>query len=350
MKKLDLRSNLTNRFLEIPVEFIDRFMPSASSDELKVYLYLLRVSTDPQQILSISDMAELLDITKKRVAEALLHWANLDVLSLEFSDDEITGITLMPFSASQSLSSQCPEKAKTECEANEPTVSETKVSEPPTEVPMPRIDYTKLDTDPVFIELMALSEIYLKQPVTPAGKDALAYCYVLLHENSEMVEYLLEYCVDRGHSSFHYIKAVADAWYHEGYRSLNDIKEHTQNRNKTVYSILSEFGIRNREPARTELDYITTWASWFDLPVIQEACKRTMSNLHTPDFNYTNGILTRWKSSNVTSLRDIADLDAKHLENSKREQRKPKATVNAFHNFQGRNVDYDALFAGCQNP
>lgn len=53
MKKLNLHSKAACAFVEIPVDFIDAYLPEAPEEALKVYLYLLRSSLDSSIILSL---------------------------------------------------------------------------------------------------------------------------------------------------------------------------------------------------------------------------------------------------------------------------------------------------------
>ena len=116
---------------------------------------------------------------------------------------------------------------------------------------------------------------------------------------SDVVEYLLEYCIEHGRTSFHYIESVARGWKEDGYETLAEIKAGTALRNKLVYSIMNAFGLGNRSPVREELEYIEKWTSDFNLPVILKACERTMAAIHAPSFRYADTILSSWKESGV---------------------------------------------------
>ena len=46
MKKLNLRTKSHRQYIEIPVDFIDQYMPQASEGAVKIYLYLLRAAAE----------------------------------------------------------------------------------------------------------------------------------------------------------------------------------------------------------------------------------------------------------------------------------------------------------------
>ena len=112
---------------------------------------------------------------------------------------------------------------------------------------------------------------------------------------------------------------------------------------------MKAFGIRNRHPSPTEEEMITAWVNTlgFDLPIIIEACNRTIQKTHNPSFEYANKILTDWKKKEVHTLADIEKLDKNFQE--KKQQEKTKKTTNSptinskFHNFTQRSFSNDEL-------
>ena len=85
--------------------FIDNYMKDANDAQLKVYLYLLRSAQDPSILLSVSDMADFFDATPNKVTLALRYWAEKGLLSLEFVNEELSDITLLPMPSEQKAAS-----------------------------------------------------------------------------------------------------------------------------------------------------------------------------------------------------------------------------------------------------
>lgn len=350
MKKLQLRSKIKNDFLEIPVDFIDIYMPAAPADYVKIYLYLLRASLDPSILLSMNDMADLFDVTPNKITQGLRYWASEGLLSLEFSDNEISDITILPFRSRETA----PERADYDIFApvsSEKTVQETvpvqelPASESPAAVPAP-LDLHVLDEDEAFSDLLAVAEFYMKKPLTSTQRESLGFCYLLFDRQNDIIEYLLEYCIERGHFSFRYIEAVAKGWKEDGLETLEAIKDHTSKRNETVYSVMNAFGLGSRMPVKDETDYIENWSKDFDLPIILEACSRTMSSIHTPSFKYADSILSSWKKNGVRNRSDIDALDQQRMSKAAKPSadKSPKKN-NSFHNFEERGIDYNAMVA-----
>ena len=363
MKKLTLKTQNSGGFVELPVEFIDSYLAEAGGTALKVYLYLLRCAKDPSVILSLSDMADLFDVTPNKVLQALLYWQKLGLLKVDFDDGEASSVTILPLPGKKIRGAgTVPEyEEEPEDDPEHPARSEVRgaasgakaaehTAAPAQKAARPNpgvIDQDALMEDESFVSLLQLGEYYLKKPLSAAMRDAMAYAYTALGKREDLTEYLLEYCIGRNHANPHYLRSVAEAWAEEGYESLKELQEANQTRNSVVYGVLSALGIRNREPVKSETDFIERWTSDFDLPVVLEAANRTMSRLHSPDFNYVNAILERWKAAGVQTLADIENLDSAPR---KKEGVPARKKAGSFNNFDQRDTNYDELIRKFQNP
>ena len=345
MKKLILRTETAVSSFEIPVEFVDSYLAEAPELSLKLYLYLVRSSLDPSVLLSVHDMAERFDVTPNKVTVALHYWVEKGLLSLGYSDGELSDIMLLPVRKNVSQVQEIPSvsagQAPVRLTGRDLPAPEVRTSEPAA----PAFDIGALLGDDDFSEILALAEYYLKKPVSSAMRDAIGTAYLTLDKKADVVEYLIEYCIDRGRTSPQYLKTVANGWKEEGLTSVEAIRAKNAARNKTVYSIMSAFGIRNREPGESEMKFITAWSADFDLAIILEACRRTLDTLQSPDFKYANGILMSWKAAGAKTMEEIRVLDERHQSGKKAGDKPAPVKKTAFHNFPERHTDYDALFS-----
>ena len=79
--------------------FIDYYMTDANGEFVKVYLYLVRL-LNSGRALTISEIADHFNLTQKDICRAIKYWIKQGVLQLEYnSDNELTGITLLPLEA-----------------------------------------------------------------------------------------------------------------------------------------------------------------------------------------------------------------------------------------------------------
>lgn len=345
MKKLRLKSEAEKLYIEVSADFIDMFMPEATEEELKVYLYLKRALMDPSILLSLHDMADLFDVTPKKILQALTSWEEKGVVSLEYDDGEICGITLLSEEKKEERQKAAPNPVPDNVmplKKPEKTAPVLKDTAPSQVLPL---DISVLDTDEEFTELLSLAEFLTKNTVSWRMRDALGEAYLLFDRSFDIIEYLLEYCVEQGKANPSYIQSVARGWKKDGLKDLQEIREQSASRNKNVYSIKKAFGIRNRELVPEENDYIRSWTSKFDLDIILEACKRTVATADKPSFKYADSIITAWEKAGVRTLKDIDILDEDHRSRQHKKavnsERRPVKT--AFHNFNERHTDYNSL-------
>ena len=222
----------------------------------------------------------------------------------------------------------------------------------------------RLSQDEGFSQLLYIAQKYLNKVFTPRDCQVFAYLYEDLGMNEEVLEYLVEYCVQNGHTSMRYIEAVARSWHEKGIRTAQEAKDYSASYNRDSFAVMKAFGINSRKPAAPEQKLMDKWIKdyGFSRDVVLEACNRTITAIHNPSFQYADKILTDWKEAGVRGLGDIRELDARRMaakedtarSRDKRLQtydtavsgqgnRTRKGAPNQFHNFEQRDTDYDAL-------
>lgn len=374
MSTLNLHNQISQDAITVSGIFIDEYMPYASGEFVKLYLYLLR-AFQKRIAFSVSSMADSFDLTEKDVIRALLYWERKGLLRLDFdSHHNLTDISLLNISEYDKVASASPEVVSasrnvTIHEHSLVSAPETKpVAAPRQALPAPGTtvpaaekepalsavsptDIDSLTDDDSFRELLFVSQTYLKRTFKSSDCDMLAYWYLLFNHSYEVIEYLVEYCVEQGRPNMSYMDAVARSWHEQGFRSVSEIKDYAESHTKTVYSIMKAFGLSDRSPAPKESEYIKKWSCHyaFSLDLILKACEKTISAIHSPSFEYTDSILSAWKKSNIDSLDQVAALDQEFQSRSKKRitetGRAAKPVTAQFHNFKQRSTDYDQLVA-----
>lgn len=338
--------------------FIDRFMPHANGEFVKVYLYLLRCA-DTGQELSLASIADVFDHTEKDIRRALAYWEKQRLLRLKLSaeEDSILSATFLTppseertsrASAAQTLSSgQYEDFTDSDAEgyaagsADKPALT-AKAKDMPS-----RARIKALSGQKEIRQLFFVAEQYLQRPLTSAEQGDLIYYYDTLHFSPDLIEYLLEYCISKGSTSRHYMQKVALGWAEAGVTTVTQAKQNTNLYNRNYYAILNTFGIKGRAPAIPEQEMMARWFDGlgFSIDLVLEACRRTIRQIHQPSFEYADSILAKWRELGVNSMDDVVRLDTKH----RQEQTKPAqkqaapAAPNRFNNFSQRKYDYSQL-------
>ena len=94
--------------------FIDRFMPKANGEFVKVYIYLLRMLGRPEEAFGLSQMADSLFCTEGDILRALKYWESERRIILLDGEAELTGITLQaPWNEADMLATVTPQVSVT---------------------------------------------------------------------------------------------------------------------------------------------------------------------------------------------------------------------------------------------
>lgn len=354
MKELKLTKYVQTNATVLDNEFIDHYMVRANGEYVKVYLLLLRHMNQSSGYLSVSELADLLECTEKDILRALRYWKSEGLLDyLDDTPDDPSPKSKAPSPAASSglhdvqsgyMTSSIPADSVSDSAA---LASTTNIQQ-----------YRSRKERAEFKELLFVAEQYLGKTLSATDIDQITYFYDTLNMSAELIEYLIEYCVENGHKSMHYINKVALSWHEENITTVNLAKTSSFLYNKNCYCVLNAYGIKGRGPAASEIAYIRKWSEeyGFALEVILEACDRTMNSIHQPSFDYTDSILKRWKDKNVRQLKDIDAVDAdyrkekeraKELAKERKRQQQAQKPVssqnNKFNNFDGRSYDMNDL-------
>lgn len=330
--------------------FIDTYMPSANGEFVKVYLYLLKCVSANQAQLSVSAMADLFNQTENDIIRAVRYWEKTGVLHAEWdSAGSLRGISFPALSTAAKYESFAKPEPLAESEhlaKSEPAAAFT---------PAPKTSYSPLQIQELssqedFKMLLGLVGAYLGTTLTATDIQTLAYIYDSLNFSFDLIDFLVEYCVSKGHKNMRYIEKVALNWAELNITTVKEAKQFTSNNNTIVYSIMNAFGISNRDPGQRERDFIKKWTDvyCFDADIIIEACNRTLRATHQPSFEYADSILSKWNSANVKTAADIRRSDAEYellrsKTNAQAASSARTATTNRFNNFHQRDTDIDSL-------
>lgn len=336
--------------------FIDEYMAAANGEYVKVYLYLLRHRTEE---VTVDAVAEALGHTEADVRRALAYWEKKGVLlgaeeavlpEQEPAPSRPSAVKKEagPIPPSRGFQAGAPQPAAASglsCAAREsapqlPAYSAEQVN--------------RLSGDEEFSQLLYIAQKYLNKVFTPRDCQVFAYLYDSLKMSTELLEYLVEYCAQNGHSSIRYLETVALNWHSRGFRTPEEAKAFADGFNRDAFSVMRAFGLGDRRPGTAEQKLIEKWFKeyGFERELVLLACNRTISAIHSPSFQYADRILTDWKKAGVRVRADVEALDERRRKKAQggnaaqggQAALKPQQrSANQFHNFKQRDTDYDAL-------
>lgn len=425
MATISISSDIATSFTTVSDIFIDRYMPKANGEFVKVYLYLLRAIGLGNGVASISDIADHFSNTENDVIRALNYWASMGILKLSTdaqgnitalnvpvltdngavgvvgTDMTVNGNVQGAGSADRVMTANAQGVGNTDATINgnmqgggntgnvitanmggvtpNASISATTAGSADSQISgnaalnnntadsskaagAPRIEKRKeytLDEIKVFrnnpdvSELFFIIETYLKHTLSSSDINLVLYWLDELHFAPDLIEYLVEYCITKGHSSLRYMDKVALGWADAGISTVEQAKDDAAAHSQIYYAVMKALGITGRNLVDSEITFINKWSGeyGFDIELIKEACGRTISSIHQPSFEYTDSILNNWRKKNVHSKKDIEVLDESFAKNRKSQSvaaadSKAKAgdpKKNKFNNFNQRSHDYDKL-------
>lgn len=343
MKTLTLRNRFQGNSTIVENDFIDHYITKANGEYVKVYLLLLRHLNDPNTSLTISKLADCLECTEKDILRALKHWSKVGLLKIDYDDaGTICGLAIGQGTV------ETVKPADTESLKPDQTEFE-KLTAPEKPKRKTATKNTASANQDKLRQLYFVAEQYMGKPLSASEIQRINYFYDSLNFSTDLIEYLIEYCVENGHKSMRYIESVALAWSDAGITSVAQAKANSSLYNKNCFTVLKAFGISGRNPAPIEVSYIKKWTDeyGFAIDIILEACNRTISNTAKPDFKYADKILKNWFNQEVHHLSDITRLDMERKqEQVSRKKTASKSVVianNRFNNFEGRAYDISSL-------
>ncbi len=386
MNTLTLTTKNDYGYTSVSNIFINRFVPEANGDFVKVYLYLLHLISIGSSNISISLLADTFNQTEADIMRALRYWDKLNVISLTFAgdNDSLSNITInnlndnpvsinadinninnivnnntgninsvnnnndININNSSLLNNAANLNNSNRTNNDRANIDKTNISKhvEPSSVQYSAEKISELNSDENFSMLLYVIESYLGRPLSIKETNAIVYFYDSLNFSIELIDYLFEYCVEHNKKSINYIEKVALAWADKNIHTVTEAKEEVSNHTDSVYQIMKAFGISNRDPGQHERAMISKWADTycFDTDITIEACNRTIKAIHQPSFEYADTILSKWKSSNISTMADIRRDDAAYAasNNSKTKyQNTSKSGSTKFNNFQQRDKKSD---------
>ncbi|MCR4617823.1 MAG: DnaD domain protein [Lachnospiraceae bacterium] len=353
--------------------FIDEYMTEANDAQLKVYLYLVRMLNAHLET-SLGDIADRFNHTEKDVIRAFKYWEKKGLLTIDYDgDNNIAGVHLVNLckgdsngptveSTHKSVKVSAPsvskkdtisdaEAAKTEEPMVNGTVSSDEYTENSVAIPMkPSFGAKELSgfSNKGGKQLVFLAQAYFGKPVTQTDLQTLAYISQILEFSDDLVDYLLQYCAEKGKKDFRYAEKVAIGWKQNGVETPEQAKGASLRYDRGVYDIMKRLG-KSGSPTVKEMEYITSWRDkdGFSDELIMEACDRAVLNTDSNRFSYVQGILNKWKAQNITNLDDVKRVDEEFkkstAQSSSHSASPKKNSAGSFGNYKQNDIDYDEL-------
>ena len=332
--------------------FIDEYMQDANDAQIKIYLYLLRMMSANLST-SVSALADKFNHTEKDVIRSLKYWEKKGLISLEYdASQNLTGIHMEDITSQKNTVRK---KENTVLRAL-PPVTQAVPEKPNYSVAMLR-SFKQSDGQ----GLLFIAEQYFGRTLNPTEISTIYYIHDELKFSDELLDYLMQYCVDNHKTDFRYMEKVAINWSQEGITTPKQARAENYRHDSDILTIMKALGMENN-PTDKEVSYINKWRGelGFTMEIILEACDRTVLATQKNRLRYCDGILKSWHESKVITREDIARLDASFTADLKQKRSKASNSIdnkerygessirlganqNRFNQFQQNTYDFAEL-------
>lgn len=343
----------------VPNRFIDEYLADANDAQIKIYLYLLRAMS-AHKTTGISDIADVFNYTEQDVKRALRYWEKKRLLSLQHDENKnICGIRIEYLSepsadggqtAGDSGQTSGAEIISLHTERLQNTAPQDTAEAPVFEKPVYSLDrLSAFQKNEGAKQLMFAIQTYIGRPLSQSNIATILFLSDTLHFSNDLIDYLIQYCVERGKKDFRYIERVGITWAENGIASPKEAARYCARYDRSVYGVMRALG-KSNAPTEREIAYIRKWTKdyAFPLDIITEACNRTVLATDKHRFEYADGILSNWHKQNVQSKADISVLDESHRASSAvamagSSPARSVGSSNNFNQFRQNAYDFDEL-------
>ena len=279
MSTFMLKNNSSN-FTLVSNVFIEKYMPKARGEFIKVYLLMLKYNNSGEMGANSTILASTLNLLESDILNALNYWNDEGVIKLipidKMGNYNIEFIDLVEDSKSRNKEVNLLEALN------------------------------KTSTKDMLNDIERL----LGRPLSPKEMTTYLSWQEEFNFSSELILILIEYCVSRGKSDYRYIEKVAIAWHDMNITSIDDAQNYikkTEDKWIKIRHILNYLGIKNPELMKPQQEMLEKWIIdyAFPLEVIEKACNICFQRLNRSDFKYIDGILSSWNKNNLKTLAAI---------------------------------------------
>lgn len=314
-------------FTPVSNTFIEKYMPQARGEFVKVYLLMLKYRTSGELGANSSIVASKLHLLESDVMNALDYWNAEGVIKLTPID---------------TMGNYDLDFCNLDAEEQNP----------------PEVDLlTELDNNNSKDMLKDIEKL-LARPLSPKEMSTYLSWQKDFSFSYEMILLLIEYCTAKGKTDIRYIEKVALNWHNANIRSVEDAQQFiTKHEDKWIQfrKILEYLGMKNSEVMKPQQDLMEKWLYTYDfsLDMIKKACDICFNRINHPDFKYIDGILTKWDKDNIRTVKDVELRDAarkasiqqnnNYSKNNNTNIKSNKSGTLKFNNYKQREYDYDEL-------
>lgn len=269
--------------------FFSTFLPLATGNDVKVYLYAYYLMRN-NIIISDENFRKAVGLSQDDIDKAFNYWVNEGILKKGENDSiifyDIDSLTI-----------------KNLAQADKPIIVEVS----------PEENLIKLNQDPEIREFFNACDHIVRRQLAPEEKKRLIGWIEEFNMDTEMVLHAMSLTYDvKNIKNLDYVKGILRRWHDQGKVTLNDVIDDTlsndfdsQSHIETVRKCLN---LKHRDLTDAAINLIDKWKYEFGFTdeIIALACAQTV-NIREPNVNYVNAVMENWYASGVKTVEDATN-------------------------------------------
>ena len=308
---MKITTNTSLLLADTPISdiFISEYLIGTDGDYVKVYLYCLFLAKFDKEI-TMLDLAKKTGLQLDRVKQAIEY---LNSAGIVISTED--GVMVCDLKEKEINRLYRPKLSSTPEEAQETLSRNKKRSE----------------------VITAINNTFFQGIMNTAWYNDIATIFDKYSFDEDVVYSLFKYCFDKHALHKKYLFTVADAWYQNNVKNIDDLDRYYaeyEKSNKIKRQITKKLGF-TRNLTEYEEAYIEKWTMEFgyDLSLIDIALKKTTSKTN-PNFEYLNKIISDWNEKGLRTKDDIENYSKQVAEKNKfiKQNKDTNAYINEAQN------------------
>ncbi|MCI8309633.1 MAG: DnaD domain protein [Clostridia bacterium] len=298
---------------DIPDIFFSDYLPLASSDAVKVYLYINFLAKNGKDI-NVNEIAKLLSLSYDVVNSSIKYWEEQGLLI-----KKVDGYLM----------------------ANLQEIQLNKLYSP------------KVTSSPELIEKTAQSKAraaaiesinnqIFSGVMSPSWYTDINLWFDKYGFDEQVMLALFCQCADRNALNTNYVQTVAASWNAEKIKTYEDLEKYFARKdtlNKLGKEITNKLGIR-RSLTTFEEEYVLKWTEEYkyNMDIIEIALKRSVLKANA-GFKYYDELLTSWYSKGLTKPEEVE----KYLESLSEKKFRTKQVQNVVRQYEFTQSTFDSF-------
>lgn len=327
-KKLDIFEDTA-----ISNVFIDFFMPSATAEQIKVYIFGYKSALNLKEGISNQKIANTLNMKVEEVVSCWQYWDQKSVVkihNISTKNPNIFGVEFLNLKEYYL-------KNYYSKDLLEDDIDETDIDD----------EFSGVNLTPMFDSI----EGYVGRLLSPSEKINILDIKKKYFFSPEIVVLAFKTSTKdgKGFKSIKYIEAILKSWYDNSLKSIDEI-EIFESKNFEKFAIykrvFKSLGFSFRQPTEAEQNKMDIWFSTWNMPMelVLLGCSKT-SGITNPSINYVHATLEKWFNAGVKTVDELQKYEEDYL-NQKKAKKQGQSTdkknyknvskkPNSFHNFKG---------------